>query len=377
MINAFFDKFKTLKDFSHLKKWNKINCDNDDVFYICYSKLKEIWKKDKNITRCDSQLITFIADLFIILSNKKANFVKELTDLVNTINDSDTFLMIFAEILSKDNSENIKQYILNYIFMKTKENEPLTIYYRLFTVDKKDRKKYLLDNLTVEYAIHVEDFISVNNKISDRILLFANLYNKLNFRKEFSDIRKLDYYKVSIESKRQFNTLKFKDGINICKDMQILQNILTYLIAEDEDDCTNEILLIDFYEKVNKCKEQYNSLKVVLSYWKHFFNFTKKNEIKEILNLLELLDNTSIIEFSQFNELINKFTLYKFEAQTQDKLFNSFIFKGLYNSKINKELKEEAKFQSTLKQFNELKKLGNNANLDILPQDIKNLLWPV
>ena len=34
MIKAFFDNFKTLTDFSHLKKWNKNNCDNDDVFYM-------------------------------------------------------------------------------------------------------------------------------------------------------------------------------------------------------------------------------------------------------------------------------------------------------------------------------------------------------
>ena len=379
-VYSFFDKFKTLKDFLILVKWDKNNCSNDKIFYICFDKLKNIWIKEKD-KKLNVEIGDFISELFVILDKKRANFISELNNLINNINNSDVFLYIFTSILKKKSliTEQFEEFINKYISLNLKEGKPLSIYYKLFIMEKEIRIPYLVNNLKVEYAIKVEDFINYPSVIEERISLFICLYNDEYFCEKYNNITNLEYYKESINSKEKINTLKYKDTLNMCKNITDFQSLFLHLLpnnsdTDDDYDFLVDSLLIDFSEKCNKIKEQYNSLKLLLNYWKHFFNFTKRKEINELLNFLDKIENTSVEDYNKLEKKINSYLYYINEAQTRDRLFNSFIFMGLYkdNSLNFTENQEEDKFNYALIKFNDLRKLGYNSNKENLSNYLKN-----
>ena len=379
-IKNFFNNFKTLKDFLNISKWEKKYCKNDEVLFICFDTLKNLMIKEKD-NKLSKSLNTFIAELFIIISKKKNDFIDELINLDKNINNSKMFLNIFSVILTNNDytPESLMNYIKNYIDLNTKEGEPLTIYYKVITLPTYNGISYLKDNLSIQYAIKVEDFINYPNVVEDRIMLFINLYQGRYFFVDDFEMQKHEYFKKSIEAKDKINTLKYKDAINMCKYMTDFQALFLFFLPHrinEDNDYLIDTLLIDFYENCNKCKEQYNSLKLVLNYWKHFFNFTKKFEINELINFLITLENTPIIDFSKYEINIDSFLFYLNEAQTKDKLFNSFFFMGLYqdNSVNFKENEECEKFDYALIRFKELKSLGINSNIDNLSSDLINKL---
>ena len=111
---------------------------------------------------------------------------------------------------------------------------------------------------------------------------------------------------------------------------------------------------------VDFCKNKYNSVKKLLTYFKHFFNTKKKNEIIALEDLIQQLNETPINQFSKLENTIDNYLVELKDAEKYDKLFNSFFFMGLYNnSNIND---DDVKFQICLKEFNEIEKLGKNAD---------------
>ena len=380
LIKSAFDNLKTLKDFMNLVKWGKDDCEINEVLYMCFDQFKKIWFKERE-NNLSEDLINFIAELIIIISRKKLDFINELIDLEKKINNNQRFLDIYSTILKKGEyiTNSLSEHLKKYIYDNIKEGEPLTIWYKLFTFyDETERINYLLQNLSIKYAIRLEDFINYPLIKGDRLKLFTNLYNDRYFIKN-ENIAKTEYYKESIESKDKINTLKYKDAINFCKNIISFQALFLYFLPNrfnEDNDYLIDALLIDFYELYCKCKEQYNSLKLVLNYWKHFFNITKQLEIEELNTFLNKLDNTPIIEFNKYESNFDGFLFYINEAETKDKLFNSFFFMGLYqdNAMIFQKNEEKQKFDYTLKIFNKLKQLGSNSNIEILPNDLLNKL---
>ena len=375
-VKGFFNNFKTIKDFTNLEKWDKSLCKNDEVFYICFETLKKLWiKEDKN--KFSQELCEFIAELFIILSEKKANFIDELTELEKELNNPKKFVGIFSLLLKKENikSESLIEHISNYINLNIIEGEPLSIYYKLLTIFPDNRKNFLIQNLTIDYAIKTEDFINYPNVIEERILLFIKLYNDKYFSNDHFELEEIDYYQESIKAKDRIDTLKYKDAIKMCNNIYSFQTLFIFFLPHrinEDNDYLIDILLVNFYDNCNSCKEKYNSLKLVLNYWKHFFNFTKRVEINELVSFLELLENTPILEFQKFELNMDSFLFYMNEAKAKDKLYNSFFFMGLYNDRTIafQENEELEKFEYTLLRFNELKSLGINSNINKLPSDL-------
>ena len=375
-VKGFFNNFKTIKDFAILEKWEKNQCKNEEVFYICFETLKKLWiKEDKN--KFSQDLCSFIAEIFIIMSKKNSNFIIELTELEKELNNPPKFLGIFSLLLKKKdiNSEALIEHIYNYINSNIKEGEPLSIYYKLLTISPDNRKNFLIQNLTISYAIKPEDFINYPDVMEERILLFTKLFNEKYFSLDDFELEDKEYFQESIKAKDKIDTLKYKDAIKMCKNIYSFQTLFLFFLPRrinGDNDFLIDILLVNFYENCNKCKEKYNSLKLVLNYWKHFFSYTRRVEINELVNFLEILENTPLIEFQKLETNIDSFLFYVNEAKEKDKLYNSFFFMGLYNDKSiyfedNEELE---KFNYTLLRFNELKSLGINSNINKLPSDL-------
>ena len=380
-VKGFFNKFKVLRDFINIEKWDLKNCKKSEILFICFDKLKELWIKESE-SKLPRDLCLFISKLFIYISTVTTTFIEELIDFEIRLNNKKIFLDIFSLILKnkKDNIPSaLKNHIINYIDSNIIEDEPLSIYYKLLTLNTQDRIPFLLNNLKVIYAIKVEDFINYPNTISNRITLFINLYNEQCFHLEGKAIQKIDYYKESVASKDKLSTLKYKDAINICKNITFLSNLFLFFLPErrnDNDDYLIDALIINFYENCNHCKEQYNNLKLILNYWKHFFNYAKNVEINELNNFLNTLENTSISDFIELEVMIESFLFYVNEAITKDKLYNSFFFMGLYKNSalLFQETEQEDMFKYTLNRFYEIKNLGKNSEIDDLPYDLLNEL---
>jgi hypothetical protein len=376
-VKSFFNSFKTLKDFLCLSNWDKKSCNKKEVFEICYNKLKDLWIKEKE-KKLNKDLFSLFGRLFAIFSNTFEFFIYELIDLESIINNPDNFLNIYSFIICNDKcSRELEEHIKNYINSAIKDRRPLAIFYKVITLSEGEKIPFLVKNLSLEYAIKVEDFIKYPNEMSERIDLYIRLYEKKFFN--YSDIKNLEYYKESIKAKDKLYTLKYKDAIVITKNLESFRVLFLYLLPNrvgDKEDYLIDILIIDFYENCNQCKEKFNNLKEVLNYWKHFFNYTKRVEINELTNFLNALENTPIKDFNQLENNINSFLYYMNEAEKWDKLYNSFFFMGLYNnSPVNfQQNEQEQKFQYTLMMFNELKILGKNSNIEVLPVNLLNQL---
>ena len=380
-VKGFFNNFKTLKEFNNLIKWNKNYCRDEEVYFICFETFKKflIEGKDNKLISELNKINKFLGELFIIISRKKPNFIAQLIELEQIINKPRIFLEIFAKILQlKDEPmpDSLRQHINNYIDSNFNKENVLSIYYKLLTLYDDKRVNFLLKNLTVEYAIETQDFYHFPNEVIDRILLFTKLYNDRYFN-DYSEIRELEYFKKSISAKDHIKSVKYKDGINMYKNINEFRPLFLYFLPNrinEDNDYLIDIIIIDFYELFSTCKDKYEALKLILNYWKHFFSFFKKEEIFGLEQFLDKLDNTPIEDFNKLESEMNSFLTYENEneAKTNDKLFNSFFFMGLYqDNSINEEL---AKFQYTLMRFEELRSLGANPIIDLLSFDLLNKL---
>ena len=377
LIKSVFNKLKTLKDFLKLVKWDMDDCPDEEIIFLCFDQLTKVWVQEKE-KKLSTHLKEFIGKLIEINSRKKLNFLDDLIGLEKKINKVEEFLEIYSLILEKNRflSSDFNKYMRKYIASNAKEGEPLSIIYKLAIIIDDDKKmKFLEDNLDVKFSIKKEDFINYPLVIEDRIKLFIKLYNGKYFYKNGDQIMTSSYYLESIEAKNQINTYKYKDAIKFCKNIESFQNLFLFFLPNrinDKNDYLIYTLLIDFYEICCKCQEQYNSLKLVLNYWKHFFSYTKSKELDELSKFLNKLDETPIIEFKKYEKSFDSFLFNVNEAKRKDKLFNSFIFMGIYNDPgmnfSNSEEKE--KFEYALMRFNELRSLSINSDINTLPNEL-------
>ena len=178
LIRIVLNKLKKLKDFLNLVKWDMDDCPDEEIIFLCFDQLTEVWiqEKEKELSK---PLNEFLGKLIEIISRKKLNFLEELIELEKKINNVDIFLKIYSLILEKNRlvPSSFDQYMRNYIISNTKEREPLSNIYKLNGIIDDDKKmKFLEDNLEVKYSIKKEDFINYPLVIEDRIELFIKLY---------------------------------------------------------------------------------------------------------------------------------------------------------------------------------------------------------
>ena len=372
LCKYYFNNF-ALKDFANEANTEIFKCDNNLIIKYCYESLKHVWLKEN--PKVNNILGEFIAHLFTKYFNiyqDQENF-DELKKFENELNRNELLMDIYGVI--------IKRYLIHYYLPKLEKHiyefignhyyevDIMSIYYSLLIVKPEDKEDFLLSQLNKELAVQLDDLIDYPTKIHPRIKLFTRLHNE-NWMNNYR-IQSLEYYKLSIEVKDKITSIKYKTAISISKNLDDIYTLFIFFIPNrinDEEDYLIATKLFDFNDMVDFCKNKYNSVKKLLTYFKHFFNTKKKNEIIALEDLIQQLNETPINQFSKLENTIDNYLVELKDAEKYDKLFNSFFFMGLYNnSNIND---DDVKFQICLEEFNEIEKLGKNADIDILDKEI-------
>ena len=377
----YFNNF-TLKDFLIPSIIKIIDCKNNIMIKYCFEGLKNAWLKEK-ATKINLNLYNFIAQLlnkYFITYNLQEEII-ELQKFEDEINNPHLFMDIYAIILLKlfKNSHNseLKKHIYEFIEKHYIEVEYQSIYYKVLIIDEDEQENFLINNLTLDYAIKLEDYIEYPNKVHPRINLYYQLYRAKFFLNH--SIQNTPYYKACINTKNNISSLNYKYAINVSKNLQDFFNLFLYFLPNrmcEEEDYLIANLLFDFNDQVDFYKNKYNSLKKILIYFKHFFKTKKNQEIISLEELIQELDNTPIKDFSKLEIKIDSFLVDINEAERNDKLFNSFFFMGLYSKvgDIFPPEEEDEKFKYCLMQFNELNVLGINSETEYLPKELENQL---
>ena len=375
----------TLKDFMNRKNQDIFNIEKikDIVIKYCFEGLKAAWLKEKK-TKINEIFGDFIGHLLYTFFNifKNSEDMEDLKVFENELNNSDLLMDIYCLTLKKylinSGSEELKQHIYEYINMHYFEVQYVGIYYLLLTFPYEEQEYFLLNNLTAEYAIKIEDFKEYPKVTS----LSLRLYKKLYYSRFLIDekIQNLEYYKLCISSKDNITSLNYDSATNISKNSADFLSLFLILVPPDQPRDENELkyatALFDYIDLVDYCTKKLEYLKLILSYLNHFFKNKKKEMIHFIENLIKELDNTPIKDYNKFEEKINSFSEYYNDANKYDKLFSSFFFMGIYNNAKNIFSKEEdeERFKYSLMQFDEIKVLSINSDIEKIPYEILNLL---
>ena len=372
----YFNNF-TLKDFANPTNNVIFKCNNNKIIKNCYESLKQIWIKEN--PKVNGAMGEFIAHLFIkyFHSYQDQENIDELKVFEIELNKNELLMDIYGLVIKKFNDKyytpNFDNHIYEFIDSHYYEVDIMSIYYKLLITNKNEKEDYLLSQLNVELAVKLEDIIDYPTKIHPRIKLFTKLYNEgfmINNR-----ITNLEYYKLSIEVKNNITSLKYKSAIKISKNLGDIYQLFIFFIpnrTSDEEDYLIANQLFDFNDLIDICKGKYNSLKLILSYFKHFFSTKKKAEVNSLEELIQNLDETPLSQFNKMEVKIDSFLVNLNEAEKYDKLFNSFFFMGIYNNAGNIFLAEEdvERFQYSLMQFNEIEVLGNISDIDTLNKEL-------
>ena len=377
----FFNKF-ALKDILTLEKWDMSKCNNFFVLKDCLECIKNILIKEKD-SKINKNQISFIASFLCHYFRhfKSDKDIFEFQNIEKEINSVKVLLYIYSFILIKKYAEEnsllgFKEHIFEYIQNHYHEVGVLGLYYKLIITDECDQDDFLKNNLNIEYAIKLQDFYDYPNKFNVRFLLFKNLYNG-SFLK--GDIIDTDYYKASVSTKDKLAFLEYKYALNVSKNSEDFLILFLYFIpykaycsGYQDYEWQMAKILFDFNDLLNYWKKKYNSLKVILIYWKHFFNYTKSKDILSLEDFIQKLDNTPLNEFQKYELQFEDFLLDLKDAESNDKLYNSFIFMGIYTETedIFSNEEENEKFKYTLMQFNEMKIFGGGWGVDDLPKEL-------
>ena len=382
-LNKYYFKNFTLKDFLNSSIEKVFDCTNNLVIKYCFEGLKNSLLKEKG-TNINIDLKNYIARLLYHYFNiyKNSQDIDELKKFEDELNDPKLIMDIFGLVIlnhfKRYYMNEFKKHIYEYIESHYMEVEYLGLYYKALIIDDEDdQDNFLLNNLSIDYAIKIEDFIDYPNIIHPRIYLFGQLYKANFFLKTI--IQNTEYYKSSINSKNNITSLSYKYALNIMKNGQEFFKLFIYFIPNrqnDEEDYIVANILFEFNDQVDYIKNKYNSLKIILNYFKHFFQTKRKTEITSLIELIQQLDDTPIKDFNKFEIKIDSFLVYFDEAEKNDRLFNSFFFMGIYRScdDIFSEEEEDEKFKLTLSQFDEIKELGIHSDIDLLSKELINQL---
>ena len=379
-IEYIFATFKIPSELLAIKEWKiESNNINDEVLLIFMNTLKRIWLVDpKNHMYGLEKLIS---KLFGIFSQRLNNYMDVINELEEKISYK-ILLSFYSEILYRDYdlSTDFKDHIINYIYDKCNDEDPISIWYKLNTKDNDEMLKnnYLIENLKDEYAVEAKDFIHYPTITNEKIVLFTNLYNAKFFRNE--DLRETSYYKKSIQSKDNIFNLKFNEVMIMYKNIYLFLNLFLFFIPggiyNEENISLIDSLLIDFSDKCGDAKKYYDSLNTIYNYWNQFFSIEKIDEKQMLKNTLTEIEKSSLNDINKIKKETDWFLEFLPEAEEGEKLMKSIFFKAIYESskvKFN-ENEERKKYDYCLNEFNKLKKLGDKSDVNSLEEDLRNIL---
>ena len=373
-IQKIFENFKEPSDFSNIKIWKISPNVNEEVLKYCIRRISLVLSQD-NTKSSFTDLINFLCNLFSFGSRKMDDFIEELKDVEKNI-PNNKLIEVYFKILHKGEkiypiSNIFNKHLIKYI-ENNAGNGPLSVWYRLVAEESNERVAYLYKNLKTEYAVKKEDFIDYPNKIEETISLYTYLY----FGKYFSYnyITELDYYKNSINAKKELMNLTYEQAEKIfIKYKQYYKLFRLFIPIKQYNEKNYNSEFVEFHKQLKHYKSEHDSLLNIINYYKQFFSGTKNTEIISLQNLIESINKSPLTSFYDKKELINEYLKYVEIAKNRIKLINSIIFMSIYNEKKSK-LKgqeEDEIFQNSLEQFKVLK---NIENIDTFNEEFKKLI---
>ena len=375
LISLIFEKFQTQRDFLVLKNWKISPNVNEEVLEIAIKRVIEVLNKEAKQNILFTDLIDFLCSLFSTASRKFNNLIELLKNLENNF-PSSKLIEIYFRILYKGQkiypvSNIFQEHLIEYIKKKTGEGA-LSIWYKLVTIEQKERLVYLYQNLKPEHAVKKEDFVEYPYKIEERIALFTYLYFAKYFT--YNYITELDYYKNSINSKKELMKLPYEKGMKIRNNYTSFFRLFKVFIPIKQYKEEDYILdYTSFYDILSSYKVQYESLNSIKNYWIHFFKTSKKDNIDKITELIKSLEKTPLDEFDSKKTQFKEYLTYLNEAQDADKLHKSIIFMGIYKNYKNEGGNEKEIFDKANKEFQKLKELETNQDLNNY-KDFKSIM---
>ena len=393
-MKKIFNVFTKPKDLVSIIEWN-IDMDNvnDEVLENFLKTIKRVWLNEP--TNHMYGLSKLIGSAFGLASLRVDNY-KDIINELETKISSDLLLPIYSEILYRKEknkssfnaknmenesfkpiekkllSSNFQEQIIDYI-NKNIKNNVISIWYKVSTLldNEKLKNKYLEENLKEKYAVNINDFISYPTTITERINLFTKLYNADIFNNE--SLRQNPYYKKSIESKYKIDNIKYTDAMKMYKNINYYSGLFIFFKPPErlqEKEISDDIILINFSNKCEKAKKNYESLENAHKFWNKFFYNEKKNKIIKLQELIKKYQNTPLNECKQI--ITDNESFLKDIEGIQ--LMESIFFMEIYNSNKDKYKKETDRYNNSLKQFKQLKILEKNSDINSLEKELKNNL---
>jgi len=272
-IQKFFEEFKKPFDFSVIENWSISPNANEEVLKHCIRRISVVLSQDKNMRSSFTDLINFLCNLFSFGSRIIDDFIEEIKDVEKNI-PSNLLIKAYIRILHKGEnfypiSSSFNKHLFEYI-ENNSGNGPLSVWYRLAIEESSKRLEFLYNNLKPEYAVKKEDFIDYPENIQETISLYTYLYNGKYFLNNY--ITKLDYYKSSINAKKQLINLTYKQAEKIFdkyKQYYKLFKIFIPIKQFNEKNYNSEFN--EFYKKLKHYKDDHDSLMNIYDYYKHFF----------------------------------------------------------------------------------------------------------
>ena len=198
------------------------------------------------------------------------------------------------------------------------------------------------------------------------------MFTKLKIKGILSIFLETEYYKKSIDAKNNIEQNIVKDAFQIELKIDSIFNLLNNFFTENYEDQNNFALkIINFNEKVEKAKKYYDSLKLIHDFWTSYFPKEKAADLIKLKNLMDEFENRKLDNCMDEGTLDKTFLNYLPEAEKGNQLHKSLIFMEIYNKLNNIEEQETKRYNLCLEKFNQLEKLGNNINLNLLDNDLK------
>ena len=382
-----FENFKSQEDFLLIKNWKMSKNINEEILRICIKKISRVLieeiksNKDGNISIYPS-LILFLCNLFAFSSNKLNNIFDELSNLEKNF-PSSKLIEVYFIILYKGErafpiSESFKEHLRDYI-ENNAGKDALSVWYKLILVDKSGKVDFLDENLKNEYIVKSEHFVGYPLIKNEKVSLFTYLYKDREkyFQKKY--IIETNYYKQSIKAstKEEIFKLTYDQAREINNKMKEFYDLFKLFVPIKEYDENNyrEYFGILFSE-LEYFILKFENFDKVLSFFKKYFPFTKKNEIILLSNFQDELKKLPLKDFDEKIKRINEYKEYKEELDKYKEIIKSSIFTEIYDSSQQNFQQEQEKehFDYSLQEFYKIKELEKDSNIKALDRNNLDIL---
>ena len=397
-----FARFKSQADFLDIKDWKMNEKINEGILRVCVRRVCNVLIEEANNDKTGkvsiySNLLTFYSRLFAICSRKLNNFNDELVTLEKIFPGS-KLIEVYSNILYIKNdrgeqvfkiSQSFNEHIRKYIEENAGKGA-FSLWYRLVLKNDEEITIFLIEELKKNealYTIQNKDYIGYPLEINEKILLFAYLLNHRSKFFENISITSLDYYKNSKHScsTEELKKLSFADAMkinnNISDFSELFKIMLNIKDRTEESDNFNYVYGV-FFSELNTYKETFDTLNEVLLFLSKFYPIEKSKDIKFLSGFKNMLNNCPLNQFdTKMNNMCKNSKSFNYEelkklTNNYKNLGNSIFFMEIYDStklKFRKE-QEKERFDYALGQFEMLRKLEFDSNLERFGKDFVNIL---